>query len=317
MNLRVLSRALAVGAIAAAALLPLQAGAFSNLVIFGDSLSDSGNNADVLGIGAHQVITGNSYIPTRPYASGTYSNGDVWATSFAAGLGLSAVNSLAGGGNYAYGGAVIGGNTFFPPSLSKQLTIYLGSAPADAGGTLYVIAGGGNDARSVVSAIDGGADATSTINSAAATFAASIGSMVDTLQASGAQRIIVWDAPNIGVAPALAASGDSALGTQVAAAMNVALAARLNGEQGVSSFDIFNLVAQGQSHGLVNTTDACGAIAGCDPSTYLFWDGLHPTSAGHQIIADAMLAAVPEPATGLMFGLGLAAMALCRRRLRS
>jgi phospholipase/lecithinase/hemolysin len=46
-------------------------------------------------------------------------------------------------------------------------------------------------------------------------------------------------------------------------------------------------------------------VANCNPSTYLFWDGIHPTSAGHALLAREMLVvvAVPEPAEyALMMG---------------
>ena len=46
--------------------------------------------------------------------------------------------------------------------------------------------------------------------------------------------------------------------------------------------------------------------------TYLFWDDVHPTAAGHLIVADDALhaigAAVPEPATWAMMTLGLAGL---------
>ncbi len=304
---------LAAGLLAVAALAPLPAAAYSSLVIFGDSLSDSGNNASLLGTAPGQVITGNSYIPTRPYASGTYSNSDVWATSFAAALGLQALPSRGGGSNYAYGGAITNGG--FPPSLTRQLQLYGATAPTDEASALYVIAGGGNNARAALSAIDKGADATTTIAAVAAGFASDIGNMVDTLQAAGAQKIVVWNTPDIGLAPAVLAQNDSAMGTRIASAMNLALDARLLGEQGVVEFNIFNLVGEASSFGLVNVTDACGAIALCNPDTYLFWDGIHPTSAGHALISSAMLATVvPEPATLWMFALGGAALLLRRRR---
>ena len=53
---------------------------YSNLFVFGDSLSDSGNNAVVLAPNVTPVpISGNSFIATFPYASGRYTNAQVWA----------------------------------------------------------------------------------------------------------------------------------------------------------------------------------------------------------------------------------------------
>ncbi|MEO6848143.1 MAG: hypothetical protein ABI254_12865 [Chthoniobacterales bacterium] len=34
---------------------------------------------------------------------------------------------------------------------------------------------------------------------------------------------------------------------------------------------------------------------GTDPSDYLFWDDVHPTLQGHQVVAGLVLAAIPEP----------------------
>jgi len=301
---------------------------FTSLYVFGDSLTDSGNNALAIGANGAQVITGNSYIPTQPYGGGTYSNAGVWVTPFAAGLGLAASSapSLLGGGNYAYGGArttlngSVGG---FPPSAATQLGGYLGSTSGTASASaLYVIAIGGNDVRDTLSAVAASpANAATIIGTAAATFAASVGSMVDTLQAAGAQRIVVWDAPNVAAAPAVRAQGGTAIAvaTSTVGAFNSALGARLTGEAGVSIFDIAGLfntvVANPGAYGFSNVTDACGAISGCNPANYLFWDGIHPTSAAQQITANAMLAAVvPEPASVLMMALGLSSLLLLRRR---
>ena len=72
------SRALPAFALAAVALasLPAAASPYTSLVVFGDSLSDNGNNALIMGT-PPQVITGNTYAPAFPYASGVYSNGPV------------------------------------------------------------------------------------------------------------------------------------------------------------------------------------------------------------------------------------------------
>jgi len=327
MNVSLLGRLAAVAVIAWSAAAP--AAAYSNVVVFGDSLSDSGNNAIRLGTDPNQVITGNSYVPTRPYGSGTYSNGDVWATSFAAGLGLSALPSLAGGTDYAYGGAETRGRGF-PPSLLTQVSTYLGSSPADVAGTLFVIAGGGNNALSALDRIEGGASQNRTLNSASRRFVSDVVSMVDQLQALGAQHIVVWNTPDIGLAPATLAAGSDAaqLGTLISSTFNSKLETALAGEAGVMLFDVFGLVhdvvANPGAYGLGNVTDACGAIAGCDPATYLFWDGEHPTSAGHAIIANALLASqvaptapVPELQTVWLMGAGIVALLAWRRRGRS
>lgn len=301
---------------------------YTGLFIFGDSLSDSGNIAALIGANPGQVISGNSYVPSQPYGSGTFSNGAVWVNSFAASIGLaaSALPSLGGGGNFAFGGArTATDGSGLPPSLSAQagqfLSAHGGVAP---GGALYVVEGGGNDARDALAAAAASATPGAVILAAAATYAQNIGIIVDQLQAAGAQHIVVWDVPNLATAPAVTALGAGAtfLGGQVSQAMNTALGVRLATEPGVSIFDLYGLVngvvANPGAFGIVNVTDACGAVAGCVPGSYLFWDGIHPTSAGHQILASAMLSVVPEPAAAPLMLLGLlGVVAVARRRAAS
>lgn len=313
---------------------------FTGLFVFGDSLSDSGNNALVGGVNAGQVITGNAYVPLLPYGLGAYTNGQTWVSSFAAGLGLPAfgVASLGGGGNFAYGGAltVLNGTDVpsapgFPPSATTQLLggpsalpymngylTPLASVPATA---LYVIAVGGNDVRDLSVSVALGGTAPAAVPGLAANYATAVGSMVDALQAKGAQRIVVWNTPNVGATPAALAepSGFAELATDISTFFNVALAGRMSTEAaGVSIFDVFGttnqIIANPGAYGMSNVTDACGAVLGCNPSQYLFWDGIHPTSAGHAILAAGMLAAVPEPASMLMLAVGICALVAWRRR---
>ncbi len=83
--------------------LPAAASPYTSLVVFGDSLSDNGNNALTIGTQAGQSIT-NTYVPTFPYAtSGVYSNGPVWATDAALQLGVTLTPSKLGGTDFAYG----------------------------------------------------------------------------------------------------------------------------------------------------------------------------------------------------------------------
>ena len=320
-------RALPALTLATVALASLPAGAspYTSMVVFGDSLSDNGNNA-ALGLYAPgQVITGNTYVPTNTYAPRTYSNGPVWASDVATAIGVTLQPSVLGGTDFAFGGATTGMSGPLP-NLLQQANLYLGSTGNVASpNALYVIEGGGNNARAALAAIAGGAAPGPTILSTAVSFAANIGTIVDELQLAGAKHIVVWDTPNIGLAPAVAAAGPAAagLGSFLAASMNAALAVRLAGEVGVSTFDIFGLgtsiALDPLAFGLANVTDACGAVVGTNCNTYEYWDGIHPTAAGHLVIADAFLAvaAVPEPSTWAMMILGFAGVGFMAYRRKN
>jgi outer membrane lipase/esterase len=319
--------ALAVMALAA---LPAHAARFSQVVIFGDSLSDSGNNFAAGAYDPTQVILGNFYVPTNtydqgPFPTGVYSNGPVWASYFAGALGLSAIPSVIpglNGTNFAFGGATTTGDAQVP-SLTSQVGMFLqgtgGQAASDA---LYVIAGGGNNARAAGAALVGASfeQQVSIFTNNASSFATDVGNMVDTLQAAGAQNIIVWNAADLGATPFAKFTSTQAVGTLLATTMNDALAYRLSTEQGVKIFDVFGLVQQVQANpgavGLTNATDACGAaINGCDSAQALFWDAIHPTTRGHQLLAQGMLVtAVPEPETYGLMAIGLLVVAAAARR---
>ena len=85
-----------------------EAGPFTNLVVFGDSLSDVGN------VDSSPFVD----IPGPYYWNGRFSNGPVYAETLATGLGLPALtrSTASGGTDYAYGGAKTTG-TSFPTSL--------------------------------------------------------------------------------------------------------------------------------------------------------------------------------------------------------
>jgi len=86
-------------------------------------------------------------------------------------------------------------------------------------------------------------------------------------------------------------------------------------------FDAFGIVDNVADHPdkfrLTNVTDACAQFTDCDPSKFLFWDGIHPASAGHQIFSEAMLQLVPEPSTYAAVIIGfMACIVLVRGRIK-
>lgn len=311
----------------AAASMPAVASPYTAMYVFGDSLSDSGNLALIVTPDPGQFITNNTYIPSRPYASGQFTNGNVWVNGAASGLGLApyAIPALAGGGNFAFGGArVATDGPGLPPSLAAQTSIFLTGSPLAPSGAIYVIEGGGNDARDGLAAAAASGNPSMVIASVAAAYATGIHAIVDQLQNAGAQRLIVWNAPNLSLAPAVTEQGAGAifLASLLVSSMNAALAAELATETGVSIFDIYGLnakiVADPLAYGFSNVTDACGAtINACDPHTALYWDGIHPTAFAHSVIADAFIAtAVPEPSTWAMLILGFAGVGFMAYRRR-
>jgi len=186
---------------------------YSSLFVFGDSLSDSGNNAVALAPGVTPVpISGNSFIPTFPYASGRYTNDQVWAQIVATSLGLSANPSLLGGSDHAFGGALTGTTPpgGFPPSLELQVGFFLSQyGPMIPGNALYVVEGGGDNARNALDAIGGCGNLAcigGIIQSTVAGFVGDIQTIDSELEAAGAKNIVVWNAPDIGKAPAVLAA---------------------------------------------------------------------------------------------------------------
>lgn len=334
MSIRSITRLLAGLGLCAAAL-TASAGPFSSLVVFGDSLADSGNNALLLSnfgqLPLPPVVIANDASYSRiPSAANTYSNGQVWTQYLAQSLGVSAAPSLAGGTIFAFGGAQTGidGNDVpaipgFPFSMRTQLGTHLGLTGNVADpNALYVVAGGGNNIRVALEAIAGGADPVATAAATIADYATDMAGMVASLKLAGAQHVLVLNTPNFGLTPLANALGVSTLASNLSFAMDAQLAGALQGS-GVQTFDMYGfmtgVVSAGAASGFSNWTNACAAaVNACDVNTSLFWDGIHPTTLGHQQLAAAVLAAVvPEPEASALLALGLAVVLGSVRRRRA
>src|SRR5215212_2022244 len=158
------------------------AGPFSNLVVFGDSLSDIGNVQ-------HNFLVN---IPGPYYWNGRFSNGPIYAETLATGLGLPPLNrsTASGGTDYAYGGAKTTGTGFLDSFVIKdiddQVNDYLSSHNGTAN-TLYVVFAGANDL------LDGQTNMSVPVGS--------LQTSMERLYTGGARQFLVINLPPLGYAP--------------------------------------------------------------------------------------------------------------------
>ncbi|WP_421683257.1 autotransporter domain-containing protein [Stutzerimonas urumqiensis] len=321
----------------AVAVLPgmAQAEPFSQLVIFGDSLSDSGQFPDIgsplfsgFPTGGLRFTnrTGPTYLPNN-----TEYIGKVSTQLLAERLGLQALPStpilpslITGnpdGTNYAVGGyrtdqilaSIVAedGSVVDPglPGIAPRVRDgYLIDYPSVDGDTLFYLNGGGNDifqGRNV--------DAAS-----AALVAADLTAGVAALQAAGARYVIVSDLPDVGATPAGIGSGASAFWTARTRDFNTALDAQLAALGGNIIRTNFNglltevradLATYGFDPAVAQTVFCFDGSGGTclehpvygqtgtapDPDRLMFNDGVHPTTAVQRISADYLYALVAAP----------------------
>ena len=178
---------------------------YSDMVVFGDSLSDPGNVFVLTGqVSVRPYAEGN--VPSAPYPIGqgkTFSNGPNWSQLVAKTLGLNAGTGPALRNqtftNYAFGGARASSTAGGPFDMTSQVAQYLadnGAADPDA---LYAVWFGGNDVRDALFAYFGGGPdaALAVITAALSNYANNMGILI----AAGARDFVVLNAPNVGVAP--------------------------------------------------------------------------------------------------------------------
>lgn len=207
-----------------------------NFVIFGDSLSDTGNrfyDTGSMNTPPYEFVASENLIPSLAYAIGgpTYTNGKVWAQHLVRSLGTpgaaqAALRSDGIAANYAYAGARASNAAPLPPNanrnLGDQVDLYL--ADAGAGGiapeTVHVIFVGGNDiAGGLFLAALGGNPVPVITNAVTSVFDNAI-----KLASTGARRFLIITAPNPGLIPAFGGNpGAIFVGAQLATAFNCAV----------------------------------------------------------------------------------------------
>ena len=281
---------------------------FDAIYAFGDSLSDAGNV---------YIATGKQSPVSPPYFQGHFTNGFTWVEDLAVshGLGPLAPSLLSAQGSnstdFAFGRAETGTTPLHVADdgdLPSQLMQFEEAYPTPQTNALYTLSIGSVDLF----------DAISVFPSAPLTALANIGiavlnvdNFILQLAAHDGKNFLVLTAPDIGKAPAYESEGPVAFVTASAlsAVFNSALTTSLQAiaaenHLNLSIVDTYSLVDKGVAHpelfNLTNVTDPVWTGNYTDPnsgtlrattqaaqSQYLFWDQVHPTAAGHIILASA------------------------------
>lgn len=274
------------------------ASAFTDLYVFGDSLSDVGNVYS-------KAFT---WVPHPAYWEGRFTNGPVYSELLAARLGLAPLQrSNAGGNNFAHGGAKTDGSgwglSWVVDDLRVQVDDFVEQRTADPE-ALHVVLAGANDFF----------DGQTNPQTPADNIAADLGRLYD----AGAREFLVLNLPLLGATPEYNTNAVLAQTmTDRSEGFNAALESHLvameaqHTDAAIYRLDVANLISQliasPELLGFANVTEpaAPGLEATSlsydssqivpNPDEYLFWDAVHPTRVAHSLLADAALGAVSSP----------------------
>ena len=271
--------------------------AYSQVVGFGDSLSDNGSD-DGWGL---RVA----------------SNGKIWLNHLA-GPGLLNTGLL----DMAYYAAQTNYHPVFDSDvwgfrwqINEYIRFAAGAADSDALYTLWI---GGNDLLNIATP----ADASTVIGNAVTHIASGINDLVS----AGAQNILVMNMPNLGITPLMNGQNGkpdfSAEGAQLASSFNNDLDRALNQyRSSINLFevDVFTMMGELITNGCFD--NYTNKLQDNSPTNelYMFWDDIHPTTYAHGLIADAVyneVAPVPIPGAIWLFGSGLAGLAGFRKKFK-
>ncbi len=292
-------------ATAAVAVLSVPAAAQS-VISFGDSLSDTGNLF---------AVTRGAQPASPPYFQGRFSNGPVFTEVLAGG-----VNSMQTAGarallgvpvnpnasqNYAFGAAVTGLTPAAPAAgsvpvgIRSQIEAFARADGRFAPGDVVTLLGGANNLRG---ALLGGSPAA--VPGATAVAVTDIALASGRLAQLGAPTVAVLTLPDLSLTPEVRAAGPVAgsLASQATQGFNGGVARAVSSVAAAAPGTNFHLVdvqplfaeivADPARFGFTNVSQACLGVAACasgDAATqagFLFYDSIHPTALGHQLLAD-------------------------------
>ncbi len=276
---------------------------FSNLVVFGDSLSDTGNLFNA---------TGGLIPPSPPYFEGRFSNGEIVVDAIANFLELPENESfLEGGNNYAFAGAQTGeGISNFDlfgaleegievPNLGQQIDLYLSTqTPTET--DLFYVYGGANDFNDAVGRGQTVPNPEEVIDN--------ITNHITELAQAGARTFIVPNLPNLGDGLLFSERPEgAALLNTLTTEFNQLLDTELDAvatQLGVTIIEpdinsiTEEILTNPDEFGFTNTTapvldSNSGTLIG-DPDEFFFWDIAHPTTAVVDIIAQEAIELLPK-----------------------
>lgn len=277
------------GILALALLFPLTTSAktFSNIMAYGDSLSDNGPD---------------------PYGAGRYTDGDIWLETLAVNMGATLFDTAIGGATTGEDNPAAGSSTQFGMQWQLDSTLSHFSSNFDLHDSLFTVWGGANDFFQ-------GRDFSLAVNN--------LGTILKDLVQAGVSDVMIANLPDLGYSPAFYndfGPVPQALASGWTLGFNTTLEQMLtqfradNPDVTLYYLDVFSLFHQQVQK------DATGEIINTSEWQALFWDDVHPTSIGHNLIAEKAYnlidSPVPEPTSMLLFATGLAGLGAMRRKNR-
>jgi len=264
----------------------------SNLLAFGDSLSDMGNAKD--------SILNVPDVP--PYWQGRFSNGPVWLEYVSQAYGVSTtVGSLTEiGDNRAFGGSQTGQGFSYLllPNVRTKINNYLANVQSSiASNEVVSLWAGGNDFLYGTANSD--------------TIVANMESHIRQLDAAGASEFIIPNLPPLEKTPEILGRSQSqqntiasevvSYNTKLATLVNDLVAELSITIHFIDAWSLFNdIVDNSEALGITNTQDsACSASAtllplpicnsastvASNPDDFIFFDKAHPTRVMHEFIS--------------------------------